>query len=227
MTTSNPSGRYKQHWIDALVDAKIDPEGVPFPRYGDHPARVRVSFRDRELLPDDTHAALFAPGVSCASLGQEFAIADEGIQDTFRILVCVEGRSDVLVGGLIRHELEHVRQVSRCRPIETVHKEASYLLGRVGLTGTEYNEMPMEREANRAARDFVRNRYGDEALESLAVRPEWPILTPGGAADDPEATVHEMLAYAGELGRQYPDKVTYDYREALERVRAELTQAGP
>jgi hypothetical protein len=206
---------------NAVADAAIDIDRVASARYGG-PWRVHVAFRDEVALPDGKLACLFPPGLPSTGIAAIGEFPEGEDDDSFRILICMQGRTEPHVAGLLRHELEHVRQIARSLDVGPVHRNIEILLAAAGASGTEYNEMPIERDANRAARDFVGSAYSEQALRRLAGTPEWLELTPPGAAADPETSVTEMLDSADDLARRHPDLVTVEYRDALEALRGQI-----
>ena len=79
-------------------------------------------------------------------------------------------RSEQGLAGLLRHELEHVRQLRYYRKrggkdseLWELYHDAFELVS----DGTEYQRIPMEADANAAASRFVRRLYGDESIDKL------------------------------------------------------------
>lgn len=78
------------------------------------------------------------------------------------------GHSPELVAALLRHELEHVRQFQALNCAQALHDEAVKALQplrAIPNSGKFYQLIPMERDANAAARNFVRQHYGSQRIE--------------------------------------------------------------
>jgi hypothetical protein len=65
------------------------------------------------------------------------------------------------IAGLVRHELEHVRQVKSDECLAKLHGDALNLV----TNGKDYQRIPMETDANAAGSMFARKRYGGRRIE--------------------------------------------------------------
>ena len=90
-----------------------------------------------------------------------------------RIFMSTQQRPHEEIAGLVRHELEHVRQynftisldgVEYAKLLITLHDIAWQS---VGDDTEQYQLIPTEVQANAAASRFVREKYGDQTIEVL------------------------------------------------------------
>ena len=100
----------------------------------------------------------------------------------FHRIVLPIWRSRPGIAGLVRHELEHVRQLESDPSLAALHADA---LQRVLVSGASYQCIPMEADANAAGSTFARARYGNRRVEErigLQDR-DCAVLRPAGPPD--------------------------------------------
>jgi hypothetical protein len=96
---------------------------------------------------------------------------DEQSIDAYRVVVFTE-RTIEGIAALVRHELEHARQrdAHRQRLMELHAMAEEVIRERVGGLaggGFLYQVIPVEMDANAAAAQFVRGRFGSERIDAL------------------------------------------------------------
>ena len=137
---------------------------------------------------------------------------DEEIRDLRRVAIWInripEGNA-----GLLRHELEHTHQYEdHGKGLQQLHACAEDILirhaGGVPKSGSLYNLIPMEADANAAASAFVRSIFGDERIDSLlAARDEHSGLFRAGEPPKPVATLktrmEDFVAHAERIATDF------------------------
>jgi hypothetical protein len=107
----------------------------------------------------------------CDAMGDRLREANGAHRSLCRVAVWAE-RSIESLAALMRHELEHDRQLQRHgwslqhlhdRAVEVLSEHAGGLPGSASL----YQQIPMEADANAAAAMFVRRRYGAVRIDAL------------------------------------------------------------
>ncbi|MEQ1699247.1 MAG: hypothetical protein ABMA25_04010 [Ilumatobacteraceae bacterium] len=120
-------------------------------------------------------ASTFEPGqpISCSdpAVDEDPYWADIQARDaTFRIVVRWEYLSSVGLAALLRHELEHVRQLAHHPHLVDTYVQAVDLIDSNNSHAGRYYEIPMEADANSAASAFIRRSFPSCAIED-ALRP--------------------------------------------------------
>jgi hypothetical protein len=155
-------------WLDALADAEIDPDtALLYPMEGRATrgqAGCSAHFRPRdfEIRPDETMPELEAllDELNC----------DDCIE-AIRILIWT-ARTPEGTAALLRHELEHARQVEEngrqlLELKDVVQRVICERIGGLPGGGFLYQATPDELDANAAAAMFVRQRFGTARINQL------------------------------------------------------------
>ena len=148
-----------EEWMSALSHAGLDASILLFELDGEGPnalnalhLRPHVEAPTEQVPDEDDRARINAE------------------RDRHRVAVWAEGKSRAVVGALLRHELEHVRQWDALRMRhETLYGIAEDLLSRKagGLNGCSgiTNAIPAEEDCNAAAAIYVREHHTDAVAD--------------------------------------------------------------
>lgn len=157
----------RELWEAALADAGVEPgDAFLFALAGRTSScgyRAKTWLRGSVIdAPDDVDA-----------FGERLAEANsEPIRWLRRVAVWTGDRSLEGLAATLRHELEHTLQLDAFgRVLERLHERALSMLiehagGKPG-SGVLYQAIPMEADANAAAAQFVRTRFGDARIDEL------------------------------------------------------------
>jgi hypothetical protein len=150
--------------------------------------KTRLWLVDGDPLGDGPHAVHYSPGWLVADDDPLFGPRQRaeanapGVVELHRIAVRRGGADPypaepIAVAGLVRHEVEHVRQFGT-KPFGDALRELDDLATRVadaidGGRNTTYRTKPVETAANRAAAAFLRGRHptAGEALRNTPLAP--------------------------------------------------------
>lgn len=132
---------------------------------------------------------------------------ENGCINTHRILLWADNRPIEMNAALLRHELQHALQYESAENLPKLHELAEGVIRMDDLNfGRLYNQMPMERDANHAASEFVRGRFDSKAIDALADNSDYQALLRSSAASKlsslPDAIV-KYLADLPDLCREY------------------------
>jgi hypothetical protein len=149
-----------EEWVSALRHAELDSSIALFAFAGTGPNRINALYYPTDAVapPDQVPDAADRARVN-AQL------------DRHRVGVWAEGKSRAVVGALLRHELEHVRQWQRLRARQdALYTIAKDLLWRKagnldGCQGGLINTIPAEDDCNAAAAIYVREHHKDAVAE--------------------------------------------------------------
>ncbi len=153
-------------WLAALADTGIDAEDALLLTIPGEQSKNGYSGKtwSRGSLIDELE--------DCEALGERLAAAnsDEG-RAVRRVALWIDQSSEG-AAAILRHELEHAVQLDLDgQALQDLHDRALDVLIRLagGLAGSGslYNVIPMEADANAAAATFVRSRFGHERIDSL------------------------------------------------------------
>jgi hypothetical protein len=130
--------------------------------------------------------------------------------EAYRVILWAD-RPIESAGALVRHELEHARQID-CRPeVEGLQALAEDVLRGQPGSGRMYQQIPAEADANAAASGWVRSLFGDDQIDRLlaegnadgaALRPSAP---PQDASDLPERMLDFFVTIA-DLCRRWEER---------------------
>lgn len=154
----------KRLWILACEDAALDVDSV-----------LLFPFRG-EISPDGFGPGKCWPVHEFVNDGEIPDSADEdlrtnmpSIREFDRVAVWTD-RSEEGIAGLMRHELEHVRQFAHHRKHisdSSLNDMYHVALRLVSSSCGGYQLIPMEQDANAAGAMFVRELYGDALIDEL------------------------------------------------------------
>jgi hypothetical protein len=191
-------------WLAALDDASIPVQ---------HALLVTLP---GAVAPDGKHAVYMRKGVDVEVDGLDVALDDAlnstttGSVDAYRVVLWAD-RPIEAAAALIRHELEHARQIDARPEIEGLHALAEEVLGGQPGSGRLYQEMPAEADANAASGVWVRSYFGDDRIAQLlaedtpdaaALRPSTP---PPDMSDLPERMIEFFVSIA-DLCRRWENR---------------------
>jgi hypothetical protein len=116
--------------------------------------------------------------------------------DSYNVAIFAGDKSPVVIGAVIRHELQHCQQLANHGPdLYRLSNEIYEAIKSDSLTsGKLYNAMPIEVEANAVAAAYARRRFGADAVLALLPRYE-SLLGPCLAADYETPLDHRMQAF--------------------------------
>jgi hypothetical protein len=194
----------KRVWLAALEDASIPVD------------RALLVVRPGSAAPDGRCAVYMRRGRSVSVEGLDGALQDElnstttGSVYAYRVVLWA-GRRIEEAAALIRHELEHARQIDARPEVEGLHGLAEEVLGGQPESGRLYQEMPAEADANAASGVWARSYFGDDRIAQLiaegspdaaALRPSAP---PPDVSDLPERMIEFFVSIA-DLCRRWEAK---------------------
>lgn len=155
-------GPLRSIWVAACQDAGFDAESVTCP--------ILLYPFPGLFSPDNCRAKSWPTLVDVEP--QEIPSGCEIPKNlsVHRVAVWTGGTTEG-TAGLLRHELEHIRQIVHHRQhgggeyeLFDLHVDAR---NSVASCGGKYQTIPMESDANAAAAIFVRRLYGDERIDYL------------------------------------------------------------
>ena len=177
-------------WLAALDDAGIPPE------------RALLLTRPESASPDGRCAVYMRRGRLVEVEGVDEALLD-GLNSTttksveaYRVILWTD-RPIESAGALVRHELEHARQID-CRPeVEGLHALAEDVLRGQPGSGRIYQQIPAEADANAAASGWVRSLFGDDRIDRLIAEgsADGPALRRSDPPQDPSDLPERMLDF--------------------------------
>lgn len=134
---------------------------------------------------------------------------------TTRTIEVSADHNEILLAGLIRHELQHAAQTDADPDLEELHQLAEDVAAVAQppeLSGTIYNTIPMETDANAAGHHFLITRYDRTDVNLVAVEfPSDPVLRAGNVAVDLSDLRVQMIDWFVEhrqLCREYGQAVS-------------------
>lgn len=187
-------------WLGALGDAGISPDQA-----------LLFTFSGT-ASPDGECATYMRRGESIEVVGLDDELDAElnndanGCVDAYRVLLWTE-RSLEGSAALIRHELEHARQLDARHEIQALHQLALDVVRLDPDSGQLYQRIPAEADANAAAGTWVRSYFGAGLIDRLvedgdpdaaALRPSEPPPSPD---DLPERMVDFFVSIADQCRR--------------------------
>ena len=183
-------------WLAALDDAGIAPE------------RAILRTFSGSSSPQGECAVYMRKGVRTDVDGLDEGLLDElnskatGAVYAYRVLLWVD-RGLEGAAALIRHELEHARQIDARREVAPLHKLAKHIVSLDPVnSGRLYQQIPAEADANAASGAWVRSYFGSARINRLieeghadaaALRPTAP---PPNRTDLPERMVAFFVSIA-------------------------------
>ena len=152
-------------WLAALADAEIDPDAALlccFPSSDCCGYNAHTWLRSIPIVPHDDLRDV-TPALHDMN--------DDECIDAYRVALWTDRRIEG-IAALLRHELEHGRQLDAHRqPLVDLYALSIDVLNErvAGLAGGGllYQMIPMEFDANAAASVFVRARFGSERVNRL------------------------------------------------------------
>lgn len=149
--------------------------------------------------------------------------AANGSVDAYRVLLWTE-RSIEGSAALIRHELEHARQIDTRPEVRDLHELAVDVIRLAPASGQLYQRIPTEADANAAAGTWVRSYFGAGLIDRLvedgdpdaaALRPSEPPRSP---ADLPERMVAFLASIADQCHRWAEHRQFHGFAMHLDRA---------
>jgi hypothetical protein len=191
-------------WLAALDDASIPVE------------RALLVTLPGPAAPGGRCAVYMRRGVEVEVDGLDVALDDAlnstttGSVDAYRVVLWAD-RPIEAAAALLRHELEHARQIDFRPEVGELHELAEQVLRGQPESGRLYQEMPAEADANAASGAWVRSYFGDARIARLiadgnrdaaALRPSTP---PPDMSDLPERMIEFFVSIA-HLCRRWEDE---------------------
>lgn len=154
-------------------------------------------------------------------LGELIQVANaREVQGLHRVAIWPATQPLEVRAALLRHELEHSRQFDRHGTrvrdlfVDSVGVLARFAGGMDGA-GVLYQHIPMERDADAAASRFVRNLYGDAAVDSHELG-HWSLLARDGHSPNPETIGVRMERFIEVDGPELAKRFALGIRQGLD-----------
>lgn len=135
--------------------------------------------------------------VSPVLLGWLDILNEDDVRKGCRIALWID-RSTEARAALLRHEIEHSRQLAvHGVDLAGLHELAEAILGGVPGSGLLYQQVPMEADANAAASIFVRERFGEGVIDRLIEdgHPDSAVFRRGGPPGPIDALMDRMIDF--------------------------------
>lgn len=142
-----------------------------------------------------------------ATLLEELNSETTGCVDAHRVIVWTDRRIES-AAALIRHELEHARQIDARPEVAELHDLAQDVIRGHPNSGRLYQQIPAEADANAASGTWARSYFGVERVEGLLAEHDAVAaalrgsLPPPNPADLPERMIEFFVSIA-DLCRQW------------------------